>query len=113
MKLSFNMRLEEVSKEKNNRLCIGVDIDPNHFPDFRNKTIDAMEIFAKDVIDRTSDFCPVYKPNFAFYERYGSKGYALLERIVKYIDGRSLVIADAKRGDIGNSSKYYSVYISL
>ena len=108
MKLSFNKRLEEVCKEKNNRLCIGLDIDPTHFPDFRNKTIDTIETFAKDIIDRTSDFCPVYKPNFAFYERYGSNGYALLERIVKYINGRSLVIADAKRGDIGNTSYQYA-----
>ena len=46
------------------------------------------KIFAKEIIDRTSDFCPVYKPNFAFYERYGSNGYALLERIVKYINYR-------------------------
>jgi len=108
MKLSFNKRLQKICKEKNNRLCIGLDIDPNHFPHFRNKTIEAMEAFAKDVIDRTIDFCPVYKPNFAFYERYGSKGYALLERIVNFINNRSLVIADAKRGDIGNTSYQYS-----
>ena len=105
MKLSFNKRLKEICNEKNNRLCIGLDIDPDRFSPDRDPSIKGMEIFAKEVIDGTLEFCPVYKPNFAFYERYGYKGYALLEKLVDYINGRALIIADAKRGDIGNTSR--------
>ena len=108
MKLSFNKRLQEICNEKNNYLCIGLDIDPDRFPLDRDTSLNGMETFAKDLIDGTIAFCPVYKPNFAFYERFGSDGYALLERIVNYIAGRALVIADAKRGDIGNTSYQYA-----
>ena len=108
MKLSFNKRLQEICNQKTNRLCIGLDIDPDYFPLGRDTSIYGMEAFAKEVIRGTIEFCPVYKPNFAFYERFGSGGYALLERIVDYISGRSLVIADAKRGDIGNTSRQYA-----
>ena len=108
MKLSFNQRLEEVCKGKNNYLCIGLDIDPDKFQAERDTSIDSMEAFGKEVIDGTIDFCPVYKPNFAFFERFGSHGYALLERLVDHINGRAIVIADAKRGDIGNTSQQYA-----
>ena len=108
MSLSFNKRLQEVCNEKNNRLCIGLDVDPDHFPIGRGNSIEEMETFLKNVIDGTISFCPVYKPNFAFYERFGSKGYALLERVVDHVGGRAIVIADAKRGDIGNTSRQYA-----
>ena len=70
-----------------------------------------MEDFAKDIIDSTISFCPVYKPNMAFYERFGSNGYALMERLVEYINGRAITIADGKRGDIGNTTKQYAYSI--
>ena len=108
MKLSFNQRLAAVCKRKNNYLCIGLDIDPDKFQIGRDTSIDSMEEFGKEVIDGTIDFCPIYKPNFAFFERFGSKGYALLERLVNHINGRAIVIADAKRGDIGNTSQQYA-----
>ena len=108
MKLSFNQSLEEVCRGKNNYLCIGLDIDADKFTHGWSTTLDGMEAFGKEVIDGTIDFCPVYKPNFAFFERYGSNGYALLERLVDYISGRAIVIADAKRGDIGNTSRQYA-----
>ena len=79
MTLSFNKRLQEICINKNNRLCIGLDIDPDCFPEQRDYSIEEMEAFIKDVIDGTISFCPAYKPNFAFYERFGSQGYALLE----------------------------------
>ena len=78
MSLSFNKRLEEICNKKDNRLCIGLDVDPDKFPKGMNSSIDSMESFIKDVIDGTIDFCPIYKPNFAFYERFGFEGYALL-----------------------------------
>ena len=108
MSLSFNKRLQKICNEKNNHLCIGLDIDPDRFPLGKDKSLEGMETFAKEVIDRTIEFCPVYKPNFAFYERFGALGYALLERIVDYINGNAIVIADAKRGDIGNTSRQYA-----
>ena len=108
MDLSFNQRLKELCINKNNYLCIGLDIDIDKFPKGRDISLEGMESFGKEVIDRTVDFCPIYKPNFAFFERYGSKGYLLLEKLVSYIDGRSIVIADAKRGDIGNTSSQYA-----
>jgi len=108
MKLSFNQRLEAACKRKNNYLCIGLDIDPDKFQIERDTSIDSMESFGKEIIDGTIDFCPIYKPNFAFFERFGSKGYALLERLVNHINGRAIVIADAKRGDIGNTSRQYA-----
>ena len=108
MTLSFNQRLAHICDKKKNRLCIGLDIDPDRFPPGRNTSLDGMETFAKEVIDGTIEFCPVYKPNFAFFERYGSRGYTILERIVDYISGRAIIIADAKRGDIGNTSRQYA-----
>ena len=108
MKLSFNQRLEVVCKGRNNYLCIGLDIDPDKFPLGRDTSLDGMETFGKEVIDGTIDFCPAYKPNLAFFERFGSHGYALLERLVDHINGRAIVIADAKRGDIGNTSRQYA-----
>ena len=82
MKLSFNQRIKAACQDKNNYLCIGLDIDPDQFPTERDTSLDGMEAFGKEVIDGTIEFCPVYKPNFAFFERYGSKGYKLLERLL-------------------------------
>ena len=107
MENSFNKRLFNRCNATNNRLCIGLDIDPDKLPpnisDFKS-----IDIFIKEIIDSTIDFCPVYKPNLAFYERFGSKGFILLESIVDYIGDRAITIADGKRGDIGNTSKYYA-----
>jgi len=107
MEDSFNNRLLERCNQSNNRLCIGLDIDPDKLPS-QISNLSSVEAFTKDIIDSTIDFCPVYKPNFAFYERFGSKGFALLENIVAHIDDRAITIADAKRGDIGNTSKHYA-----
>ena len=108
MKLSFNQRLKSACIEKNSRLCIGLDIDPDRFSMERDTSLEGMEAFGKEVIDGTIAWCPVYKPNFAFFERYGSKGYILLEKLVDHINGRAIVIADAKRGDINNTSRQYA-----
>lgn len=105
---SFNQRLKQYCLSKNSRLCIGLDIDPDRMPNTFAKTIDGMESFAISVIDATIDICPVYKPNLAFFERFGSKGLAVFEKLVKYIDNRAIIIADAKRGDIGNTAKQYA-----
>ena len=103
--MSFNQKLKNICLEKNNRLCIGLDIDNEKLS---INSLDSMQKFIKDIISATIDLCPVYKMNFAFYERYGSKGYEILEEISSFIDNKAITIADAKRGDIGNSSKYYA-----
>ena len=102
---SFNTKLSNHCISKNNRLCIGLDIDIDKL---KIKSISFMSKYIKDIIDATIKDCPIYKINFAFYEKLGSEGFSILENIPKYIDSRSLVIADSKRGDIGNSSKYYA-----
>ena len=101
----FNNRLSKICVEKNNRLCLGLDLDNRKL---KINTLSYFEGFIKDIIDTTIDLCPVYKINFAFYERLGEKGYNILSEITRHIDGRAITIADAKRGDIGNSSKYYA-----
>ena len=103
--MSFNNKLKSKCLDKNNRLCLGLDIDNKLL---KNTSLKYMESYIKEIIDTTVDICPVYKLNFAFYERYGYKGYKIIENIVQYIDNRAITIADAKRGDIGNSSKYYA-----
>ena len=98
--MNFNEKLKLKCLEKNNRLCLGLDINNTTL---KNNSLDYMNSYIKDIIDATIDLCPVYKINFSFYERYGSKGYEILEKITEYINGESISIADAKRGDIGNS----------
>ena len=102
---NFNKKIKKVCKMKNNRLCLGLDIDNSKL---KNKSLDYMQSFIFDIIDATVDLCPIYKINFAFYEKHGSKGYNLLEKISEKFDQNTVTIADAKRGDIGNSSKYYA-----
>ena len=103
--MNFNERLRLTCIDKNNRLCIGLDVDNNSL---KNNSLDYMNSYIKDIIISTIDICPVYKINFSFYERYGSKGYKILEKIPEYVNSKSILIADAKRGDIGNSSKFYA-----
>ena len=107
MENSFNKRLFDRCNITENRLCIGLDIDPDKLPS-NISGFDSIEDFIKEIIDSTIDFCPVYKPNLAFYERFGSKGFSLLESIVSHIGDRAITIADGKRGDTGNTSKYYA-----
>lgn len=111
MEISFNERLKQVCREKNNHLCIGLDLDVKKFPEGADRSLRGMETFAKAVVDETINFCPVYKPNFAFFERFGSAGLAVLERLVEHINNRAIIIADAKRGDIGNTSRQYALGI--
>ena len=111
MASSFNNRLKAICVARNNRLCLGLDLDPEKLPAEIGNDLENMESFAKDIIDATIPFCPVYKPNLAFFERFGSKGYALMERLVEHINGRAITIADGKRGDIGNTTNQYATAI--
>jgi orotidine-5'-phosphate decarboxylase len=93
---------------KNNFLCIGLDTDIQKIPEHLRTAEDPVYEFNKAIIDATSDLCVAYKPNIAFYESLGPKGWVSLEKTMDYIPKNIFTIADAKRGDIGNTSKMYA-----
>ena len=96
---------------KQSFLCIGLDTDLDKIPSFLLEEEDPIFEFNKAIIDHTHTLCVAYKPNTAFYEAYGAKGWESLRKTVDYIksvDKNLFTIADAKRGDIGNTSKRYA-----
>lgn len=95
-------------KAKQSFLCVGLDTDLDKMPKFLLDFEDPIFEFNKRIIDATKDLCVAYKPNIAFYECLGSKGWDALKKTVDYIPDEIFTIADAKRGDIGNTSKYYA-----
>ncbi len=94
--------------QKKSYLCIGLDTDLEKIPAHLHSYNDPIFEFNKQIIDATRDYCIAYKPNIAFYEAYGSKGWESLEKTVAYIGDTHFKIADAKRGDIGNTSSRYA-----
>jgi len=115
--------LIEQIKQKQSFLCVGLDTDINKIPECVKKLVDdqcedeedrlAMYIyvFNKFIIDATAPYCVAYKPNLAFYECYGIDGMYAYDRTVNYLKSKypkHFIIADAKRGDIGNTSKMYA-----
>ena len=102
--------ISEIHKKKS-FLCIGLDVDLNKIPSFLLDTEDPIFEFNKAIIDATHHLCVAYKPNTAFYEAYGLKGWKALERTIEYLNEKHpeiFTIADAKRGDIGNTSTMYA-----
>ncbi len=95
-------------KAKQSFLCVGLDVDKEKIPTFLLDFEDPIFEFNKRIIDATHKYCVAYKPNIAFYESQGSKGWDTLEKTVNYIPENCFTIADAKRGDIGNTSKMYA-----
>lgn len=98
-------------KKKKSFLCVGLDSDITKIPQHLLKTEDPIFEFNKQIIDATKDYCVSYKPNMAFYETEGAKGWISLEKTINYINQTCpdiFTIADAKRGDIGNTSKMYA-----
>ena len=92
-------------------LCVGLDTDINKIPAHLKKEDDPIFAFNKPIIDATAPYCVAYKPNLAFYECYGLKGMLAFEKTIQYIKENHpnhFIIADAKRGDIGNTSKMYA-----
>lgn len=87
---------------------MGLDIDADRLSQLSSPSIEDLKDYVGKVIDATLDSAAAYKVNFAFYERFGAEAYRWLEEVVRQIDGRRLVIADAKRGDIANSAKHYA-----
>lgn len=106
--------LFENIKKKQSFLCVGLDTDVNKIPEYlfdKEGDLDPIFEFNKQIIDATADLCVAYKPNLAFYESLGLQGWDVLERTVEYIRQNypdQFIIADAKRGDIGNTSAMYA-----
>ncbi len=95
-------------QQKQSYLCIGLDSDITKIPKHLLEYDDPVFEFNKQIIDATKDLCVAYKPNLAFYEALGIKGWQSLEKTIHYIPDDHFVIADAKRGDIGNTSALYA-----
>lgn len=98
-------------KKKKSFLCIGLDVDLEKIPSHLLNNEDPIFAFNKAIIDATHHFCVAYKPNTAFYEAYGLKGWKSLEKTINYLNETHpeiFTIADAKRGDIGNTSAMYA-----
>ena len=99
-------------RRKRSFLCIGLDTDITKIPKYLLDSEDPVFEFNKHIIDATIDIAVAYKPNFAFYESYGVSGWISLTRTINYINhsypGQAFTIADAKRGDIGNTSQQYA-----
>ena len=108
------MNREELVKEifkKKSFLCIGLDTDIQKIPECVKSEVDPIFSFNKAIIDATAPYCVAYKPNLAFYECYGLQGMSAFEKTVSYIKKsypEHFIIADAKRGDIGNTSAMYA-----
>ena len=97
--------------DKQSFLCVGLDPDTKKMPQHLLNEEDPIFVFNKAIIDATAPYCVSYKPNLAFYEAFGLKGMASFEKTVKYLKDNysdNFIIADAKRGDIGNTSAMYA-----
>ena len=95
-------------KQKKSFLCVGLDTDIQKIPSHLLSLEDPVFEFNKQIIDATKDLCVAYKPNIAFYESMGARGWDSLQKTLDYIPKNIFTIADAKRGDIGNTSSMYA-----
>ena len=105
------MTYTELSKQifrKQSYLCVGLDTDPRKLPHHLRTEPDPVFAFNRAIIDATADLTVAYKPNIAFYEAQGPRGWESLQKTLDYIPADCLTIADAKRGDIGNTSGLYA-----
>ncbi len=100
--------LFDAIQRKSSFLCVGLDTDTSRIPQHLLEADDPIFEFNKSIIDATKDLVIAYKPNTAFYEAYGPSGMESLKKTIDYIPDDIMVIADAKRGDIGNTSRMYA-----
>jgi len=106
--MNFKEKVISRIKEKGSAVCVGLDVEPGKLPEILKNEKDPVLKFNKEIIEATKEFTAAYKPNLAFYEQFGTKGFGYFEKTLEYIGGSALKIADAKRGDIGNTSKKYA-----
>ena len=108
MPIPFNARLLAAVEQKKSYLCLGLDLDPDRSSRLHGDNLASLREASLAIVEATWNQVWGYKLNFAFFERFGSAGYAWLETLAEAIDGRALVIGDGKRGDIGNSARQYA-----
>ncbi|MFH1052114.1 MAG: orotidine-5'-phosphate decarboxylase [bacterium] len=101
-------KINNIQKQNNSLLCVGLDSDLSKIPEHLGNDVDALLEFNKAIIDSTKDLVCAYKINYAFYEQYGVEGFKVLKETFDYIPKDIFTIADAKRGDIGNTSSAYA-----
>jgi orotidine-5'-phosphate decarboxylase len=106
--MNFKENVIKTIKERGSAVCVGLDVELNKLPAVLKNEKDPVLKFNKEIIDATKEFAAAYKPNLAFYEQFGTKGIEYFERTLEYIGDGVIKIADAKRGDIGNTSKKYA-----
>ena len=95
-------------KAKESMLCVGLDTDMNKLPEGVERSMKGMVEFNRNIIEATNKYAVAYKINTAFYEQYGSEGWQCMEETLNLIPENCFTIADAKRGDIGNTSSMYA-----
>ncbi len=106
--INFTKQLLTLQKKSTSLLCVGLDTDLKKIPAHLRLKKNGILEFNKQIIDATKDFASAYKINFAFYEVLGKDGWTIIEKTRAMIPSLCISIADAKRGDIGNSSSYYA-----
>lgn len=106
--MKFKERISELVRDRKSLICVGLDTDLQKIPEHLKSEDNPILEFNRQIIDATSDLCVAYKPNLAFYECLGSSGWEILKDTLKFIPDNVPCIIDAKRGDIGNSSRMYA-----
>lgn len=107
----FTKKLKAKHQKVHNFICVGLDPDIDKFPECIPKTVQGIEEFLSQKIEETQETCIAYKPNISFFEAHGIEGLRVLENICKKIPSDTPIIIDAKRGDIGNTSKMQARFI--
>ncbi len=106
--MSFNERLNQVCTEKNSLVCVGLDVDLKKVPSFILEKKEPLVYFCQAIIAATLPYAAAYKINTAFFEAYGVSGWEAMSKVAAYLPDDVIKIADAKRGDIGNTSQMYA-----
>ena len=106
--MPFYQKLQDFAQQQQSLLCVGLDPVLEKMPSILPKNIEGIEIFLSEVITATAPFALAYKPNLAYFEVYGSRGMALLEKTLEMIPSSAIIIGDAKRGDVRHSSALYA-----
>jgi orotidine-5'-phosphate decarboxylase len=107
--MTFLEKIRSAQLKTNSKLCIGLDTTLANVPEFLHNESNPVLTFNKAIIDSTKDIACAYKPNLAYYEAYGVKGFQALEGTLDHIPDYTLTIADIKRGDIGATSDQYAI----
>ncbi|MCK4979861.1 MAG: orotidine-5'-phosphate decarboxylase [Candidatus Delongbacteria bacterium] len=106
--MNFTDKVISTIKTRNSALCVGLDVDLAKMPEILKNEENPIVKFNKEIIEATKEYVAAFKPNLAFYEQFGTSGISDFEKTLSYIDDDVFVIADAKRGDIGNTSAQYA-----